>query len=68
MPRGPKGEKRRANVIGNAVNVMRIATGEIEDTQETDDRKDPTAKAFVRKGGKARAVQDHVFLNDTWNK
>ena len=30
MPRGPKGEKRPADVIGNAVHVMRIATGEIE--------------------------------------
>jgi len=29
MPR-PKGEKRPADVIGNAVHVMRIATGEIE--------------------------------------
>jgi hypothetical protein len=32
MPRGPKGEKRPADVIGNAVHVMRIATGEVEDT------------------------------------
>jgi len=32
MPRGPKGEKRPADVIGNAVYVMRIATGEIEET------------------------------------
>jgi hypothetical protein len=31
MPRGPKGEKRPADVIGNAVRVMRIATGEAED-------------------------------------
>jgi hypothetical protein len=30
MPRGPKGEKRPADVIGNAVHVMRIATGQIE--------------------------------------
>ena len=30
MPRGPKGEKRPRDVIGNAVHVMRIATGEIE--------------------------------------
>ena len=28
MPIGPKGEKRPADVIGNAVKVMRIATGE----------------------------------------
>ncbi len=32
MPRGPKGEKRPADVIGNAVHVMRIATGEEEDS------------------------------------
>ncbi len=31
MPKGPKGEKRPADVIGNAVKVMRIATGEEED-------------------------------------
>jgi hypothetical protein len=30
MPTGPKGQKRPADVIGNAVHVMRIATGEIE--------------------------------------
>jgi hypothetical protein len=28
MPGGPKGEKRPADVIGNAVHVMRVATGE----------------------------------------
>ena len=32
MPRGPKGEKRPADVIDNAVHFMRIATGEIEDS------------------------------------
>ena len=36
MPRGSKGEKRPADVIGNAVHVMRIATGEIEDTAPDD--------------------------------
>ena len=34
MPKGPKGEKRPADVIGNAVKVMRIATG--EETEERD--------------------------------
>ena len=34
MPRGPKGEKRPADVIGNAVHVMRIATGEIDEKPE----------------------------------
>jgi hypothetical protein len=28
MPAGPKGEKRPADVIGNAVKVMRILTSE----------------------------------------
>ena len=54
MPRGPKGEKRPADVIGNAVHVMRIATGEIED-KVTDDGKNATAVALGRMGGVARA-------------
>jgi hypothetical protein len=28
MPKGPKGEKRPADVIGAAVKVMKIATGD----------------------------------------
>jgi hypothetical protein len=32
MPKTPTGAKRPADVIGNAVHVMRIATGEIEET------------------------------------
>ena len=31
MPKGPKGEKRPADVIGAAVMVAKIATGEIEE-------------------------------------
>ncbi len=55
MPRGPKGEKRPADVIGNAVMVMRIATGEETETLPIDDGKDPAAKALGKKGGAARA-------------
>jgi hypothetical protein len=54
MPKGPKGEKRPADVIGAAVMVAKIATGEIEDKPE-DDGKDPAAKVLGAKGGKARA-------------
>ena len=54
MPKGPQGQKRPADVVGNAVKVMRIATGEEEDEIE-DDGKDPAAKALGSKGGKARA-------------
>ena len=54
MPRGPQGQKRPADVIGNAVKVMRIATGEEEEDYE-DDGKDPAAKILGSKGGSARA-------------
>jgi hypothetical protein len=56
MPRGPKGEKRPADVIGNAVHVMRIATGEIEDTVPEKQTKGRAQKAGL-KGGPARAVK-----------
>ena len=56
MPKGPQGQKRPADVIGNAVKVMRIATGEEEEEYE-DDGKDPAAKALGAKGGKARAAK-----------
>ena len=56
MPRGPKGQKRPADVIGNAVRVMQIATGQITEAEAVeDDGKDPNAKALGAKGGKARA-------------
>jgi hypothetical protein len=55
MPRGPKGERRPRDVIGNAVHVMRIATGEIEESFPTDDGKNKAAQELGRLGGKARA-------------
>jgi hypothetical protein len=54
MPKGPRGEKRKADVIGNAVLVMRIATGEIKDTTQKPEN-DGNRRGGV-KGGKARAV------------
>ena len=51
MPKGPRGEKRPADVIGNAVKVMRIATGE-----EAEDIAPASAAAILGKlGGAARA-------------
>jgi len=55
MPKGPKGEKRPADVVSNAVRIARIATGEEEDDLVTDDGKDAAAVSLGRKGGKARA-------------
>jgi hypothetical protein len=55
MPKGPKGQKRPADVIGNAIMVAKIATGEAEESKAEDNGKDPAAKALGAKGGKARA-------------
>ena len=52
MPRGPRGEKRPADLIGAAVKVARIATGEEQDEREA------TASAAAqlgKLGGAARA-------------
>lgn len=50
MPRGPQGQKRPADVIGNAVHIAKIATGEIEDTS----LKQPAKRASGLAGAKAR--------------
>ena len=54
MPKGPKGEKRPADVVGAAVVVAKIATGEAEE-EYTEDGKNKAAQALGRLGGQARA-------------
>jgi hypothetical protein len=59
VPRGPRGERRPADVIGGAIKVMRIATGEEPEDYGPDaesEGKDPAAVALGRKGGQARAA------------
>ena len=51
MPKGPQGQKRKADVIGNAVHVMRIATGEVQEQAKAK----TASKESGSKGGKARA-------------
>ena len=46
MPKGPRGERRPADVVSAAVMVGRIATGEIQEA---------ASKPARAKGGKARA-------------
>ena len=51
MPKGPRGEKRPADVIGCAIAVAKLATGELEESL-------PEKSGRVRSGqagGKARA-------------
>lgn len=54
MPKTPKGHKRPADVIANAVHVMRMATGEIDEAT-TEDGRNAAAVALGRRGGLARA-------------
>jgi hypothetical protein len=54
VPKGPRGEKRPADVIGAAVKVMRIATGEETEELPPEQPVNPAAE-MGRKGGAARA-------------
>jgi hypothetical protein len=53
MPRGPHGEKRPADVIGAAIKVARLATGEDEEEAVVKS----AAAELGAKGGKARAAK-----------
>ena len=58
MPEGPKGERRPADVIGAAVMVAKIATGEIEEEfgpEGPKPGKDAAAADLGKRGGAARA-------------
>jgi hypothetical protein len=46
LPKGPRGEKRPGDVIGAAIMVGKIATGEVEDNAT------PADKAHHSRGGK----------------
>jgi hypothetical protein len=52
MPKGPQGQKRPGDVIGAAVMVAKLATGEITEGQ----RVKSAAAELGSKGGKARAA------------
>lgn len=48
MPKGPNGERRPGDVIGAAVMVMQIATGEIEDNKKSGKTRSGHAGAKAR--------------------
>ena len=60
MPREPKGEKRPTDVIGAAVMVGRIATGEIEDGPKNESEKDPAPV-------NAKQVRAFAVLTKRWS-
>lgn len=51
MPKGPQGQKRPADVIGNAVHIAKIATEEVEETGY----QQPAKRRSGLAGSKARA-------------
>ena len=59
MPKGPRGEKRPGDVIGAAIMVAKIATGEIVETA-----RDP-GKDYARKGGLKGGVARARKLSET---
>jgi hypothetical protein len=54
VPKGPKGQRRPADVIGNAGKLMRILTGEEAEEFDPDDGKDQAAQSLGQGGGMAR--------------
>lgn len=51
MPKGPSGEKRPADVVGCAIHVAKIATGEREEATYQTPKRDQAGRA----GGLTRA-------------
>ena len=52
MPKGPHGQKRPGDVIGAAIMVGRIASGEIEDNAKPADKADEADKSLLRIAGR----------------
>lgn len=55
MTKGPQGQKRKADVVGNAVLIGRIAVGEAEETGVDPSKAHHSAGG--KKGGAARAAK-----------
>ncbi len=66
MPRGPKGQKRPADVIGAAIKVAKIATGEVDEDFPTDDGKNKAAQTLGRMGAKPAIAKKAAKAR--WNK
>ncbi len=56
MPKGPNGEKRPGDVIGAAIMVAKIATGEIDDSNLK-------GKEYASRGGKEGGKNRAIILS-----
>jgi hypothetical protein len=55
MPKGPQGRRRPADTVQNAIRVVNILTGEIDEDMG-DSGTDKGAQALGRKGGPPGAI------------
>ena len=66
MPKGPQGEKRPGGVIGAAVMVAKIATGEIDNGMEESDpfatETPATAKLRPQKGSWMGSLRGQIWI------
>ncbi len=62
MPKGPQGQRRPADAIGNAVHIARIATGEEQETQlnQPAKRKSGLAGAKARQENTTEAQRKEI--------
>ncbi len=62
MPKGPQGQKRPADVIGNAVLIAKIATGEEQETslKQPAKRKSGLAGAKARQENTTKAQREEI--------
>jgi len=71
MPKGPNGEKRPADVIGCAVQIARIATGEEEDTAYAVPNRTKSGRAGAAARSRALTADERVEIarkaaNERW--
>jgi hypothetical protein len=55
MPKGPQGQKRPGDVIGAAIMVAKIATGEVDDDGAAPKKQPPRIKPSSPDRGEAKA-------------
>lgn len=73
MPKGPQGQRRPADAIGNAVHIAQIATGEIQETTLAQPSKRKSglagAKARVENSSKEdRIAVAKIAASARWDK
>jgi hypothetical protein len=66
MPRGPRGEKRPADVIGTAITVARISVGDVEEKLTPPSGRVRSGRAGEKMSAEDRAVVARKATNARW--